>query len=145
MRWRLLAGLFLTFGSLLILGLSLYLVTSAHDAQARVDDSWEKADIMCRTSLSEYGEVDAVGGRLIVRQKMSNTDDWRVALMNASSLISYCPTRQMSYFCMGRGCAFDQSKRIDIDEIDDQSPVIPMVEAMRKEPVKIHFQLIEVR
>jgi hypothetical protein len=145
MRWRLVTGLLLTLGSLAMGGLAIYLVTSAHDAEDRAASSWDRADLLCIQSLDEIGDVTRPANRIEFRGTLEPGEDWRVALMNASSVISYCSTRQMSYFCMGRGCEFDQSRAVVLDDMSDQTPVVASTEAMRTEPVKIQFHLIEVR
>ena len=145
MRWRMITGLLLTFGSLALAGLSFYLVTAAHNAEDSAAESWEQADLLCIQSLDELGEVSRPGNRVEFRGTMAPDEDWRVALMNASSVISYCSTRQMVQFCMGRGCEFDQSRAVVLEDMSDQTPVAPSTEVLRNEPVKIQFALIEVR
>lgn len=145
MRWRLVTGLLLTFGSMAMTGLAVYVVTSAHNAEKRAASSWASADLLCIQSLDELGVVTQPSDRIEFRSTLEDYDNWRVSLMNASSVISYCSTRQMAYFCMGRGCEYDQSRAVLLDDMSEQTPVAASTEAMRAEPIKVQFHLMQVR
>jgi hypothetical protein len=95
-------------------------------------------------NLREFGRVNIEGMTYTARQTISETDDWRVALMNASNVITSCATRQMIGFCMGRGCEFEATRNLDLADLTEQTPVSALTEELRQQPRKIVIQLMEI-
>lgn len=144
MRARTIAGIVLTLAAFAQMTLAGYLVMGVEDIEARVDAAWEKADDLCRESLGQVGELTASDARVEVRRLVREDEDWRVVMMDASSAISFCTTRQMISFCMGRACALSQAGRTESD-FEEQAVSPSFDEILRSEPVRLSFTMMEIR
>jgi hypothetical protein len=144
MRWRLIAGVTLTALALTQMGVAGYMLTQTRNVENRVDQAWEKADLLCKEALSEVGEVTDRSNVLEVRKTLGEDEDWRVSLMSASSAISFCSTRQMIAFCMGKGCDAE-TRGADVSQTIEDQTIAPSREFLLKsQPVRLSFRMIEV-
>jgi hypothetical protein len=145
MRWRVIAGVTLTLLALTQMGVAGYMLNQTRNVETRVDQAWEKADQLCRQALSEVGNVTDRSNILEIRRTLALDEDWRVSLMNASSAISFCSTRQMIAFCMGKGCDAE-TRGADVSEaLENQSTAPSREEILKSQPVRLSFRMIEVR
>ena len=141
MRWRFVTGLFLIVVALGQTGLAVFALGQAHDGENRVQVAWVKTDGQCRTAAAEIGTVTDIGTSMSVQKVVLPGEDWRVALMDASSVISYCSTRRMTYFCMGRDCSGDVDAQTNLE---NQEVTPSRTELLRSEPVQMSFKLLEI-
>lgn len=145
MRKRVIIGALLLIGSVGQGGLAWHMSNIAADNERLAATSWTKADTICREAVAEVGELSEVGGQLVVNKVVLPEEDWRVALMNASSVISHCSTRRMTYFCMGRACGEVTDRATTLSNLEEQEVPPSAADLLRTEPVKILFRLQEVR
>jgi hypothetical protein len=145
MRKRVIIGAFLILGAAAQAGLAWHLSNIAADNERLAATAWTKADSLCRAAVSGVGEVSEAGTQLVVNRTLLPGEDWRVALMDASSVISHCATRRMTYFCMGRACGEVTDRAATLTNLEEQDVAPTASEILRTEPVKILFRLQEVR
>lgn len=145
MRWRVIAGVTLTLLALTQMGVAGYMINQTRNVETRVGQAWEKADGLCRVALAEVGEVVDRSNVLEVRRTLAQDEDWRVSMMSASSAISFCSTRQMISFCMGKGCDAETRGADVAQALEDQSNTPSREELLKSQPVRISFRMIEVR
>ena len=145
MRWRTLVGTLLIAGAIGQVAIAGVILIQTRDAEARAKHAWSKADDLCLEALRSVGEVTVDGPFVNVRKTMKTNEDWRVALMDASSTISYCTTRQMVKFCMGKGCGAERSGTEVTKSLENQ-PVTPSLEKiLEAQPVRIEFRMMEIK
>jgi hypothetical protein len=145
MRKRVIVGALLLLGSLGQAGLAWHLSSLAADNERLALTAWTKSDALCREAVGRVGEVTEQGGQLVVSRSLAPEEDWRVALMDSSSVISHCSTRRMTYFCMGRACGEVTDRATTLSNLEDQLVAPSAADILRTEPVKITFRLMEVR
>lgn len=102
MRKRTIAGLVFICAGLFQCAISGYVVHEIFSMDAMAEAAWQRNDAQCKTALRTVGEVKTAGATVEVR--MTDYGDWKQALGRASSVIAYCPTREMTYFCIGSTC-----------------------------------------
>jgi hypothetical protein len=145
MRWRVIAGVTLALAAFVQMGAAGYVLRESKNVGVLVDDAWMKADQLCRQALSEVGALTERQNFVEVRRTLLEDEDWRVAMMDASSAISYCSTRQMVNFCMGKGCE-PEARGTDVAQALEDQPVAPSrEEILKSQPVRLSFRMIEVR
>lgn len=145
MRKRVIIGVLLLLGAAGQAGLAWHLSNMSADNERLVATAWTKADGLCREAVSGVGDLSEAGGQLVVNKVLGPDEDWRVALMNASSVISHCSTRRMTYFCMGRACGEVTDRATTLSNLEEQDVAPSVSDILRTEPVKILFRLQEVR
>jgi len=145
MRKRVIIGALLLLGAMGQGGLAWHMSNIAADNERLVATSWTKADALCREAVSEVGDMSELGGQLEVNKVLMPDEDWRIALMNASSVISHCSTRRMTYFCMGRACGEVTDRATTLSNLEEQDVAPSASDILRTEPVKILFRLQEVK
>jgi hypothetical protein len=145
MRKRIIIGALLLVGSLGQAGLAWHLSNIAADNERLAATSWTKADTLCREAVGVVGEVSDMGGQIAVNKALRPDEDWRVALMDASSVIAHCSTRRMTYFCMGRACGEVTDRSATLSNLEQQDVAPSASDILRTEPVKITFRLQEVK
>ena len=145
MRKRVIIGALLLLGSAGQAGLAWHMSKLAADNERLVATAWTKADTLCREAVAGVGELSEIGGQLVVNKVLTPEEDWRGALMNASSVISHCSTRRMTYFCMGRACGEVTDRATTLSNLEEQDVAPSASDILRTEPVKILFRLQEVR
>lgn len=145
MRKRVIIGALLLIGAAGQAGLAWHMSNIAADNERLAKTSWTKADTLCREAVATVGDLSEAGGQLVVNRVVLPEEDWRVALMNASSVISHCSTRRMTYFCMGRACGEVTDRATTLSNLEDQDVAPSASDILRTEPVKILFRLQEVR
>jgi hypothetical protein len=145
MRKRVIIGALLLLGAGAQAGLAWYLSGISADNERLAATSWVKADALCREAVSGVGDLSEAGGQIGVNRALMPDEDWRVALMNASSVISHCSTRRMTYFCMGRACGEVIDGATTLSNLEAQDVAPSASDVLRTEPVKILFRLQEVR
>lgn len=145
MRWRVVVGLMLGFAAVGQAGVSGWIISQTRDVEVRAREAWDKADDLCREALAGTGNVTENGSLIEVRRTLETGEDWRVVLMDASSAISYCSTRQMVNFCMGKGCQAERSATEVTEGLGDQDVAPSMEEILEAQPIRLVFSMIEVR
>lgn len=145
MRWRVMVGVLLGVAAIGQAGISGWIISQTRDVEVRARSAWDKADDLCQEALAGTGEVTEAGSMLEVRRTLQSDEDWRVVLMDASSAISYCSTRQMVSFCMGKGCQAERSATEVTEGLGDQAVAPSMEEILEAQPVRLSFKMIEVR
>lgn len=145
MRWRVMVGVLLGFTAVAQAGVSGWIISQTRDVEVRTKAAWDKADTLCQEALAGTGEVVENGGLVEVRRTLKNEEDWRVVLMDASSAISFCSTRQMVSFCMGKGCEAERSATEVTEGLGDQAVAPSMEKILEAQPVRLSFSMIEVR
>lgn len=145
MRKRVIIGSFLLIGALGQAGLAWHLSSLSADNERQAATAWTKADTLCREAVDTVGQVEEVAGQFVVERTLTPEVDWRVALMDASSVISHCSTRRMTYFCMGRACGDVTDRATTLSNLDAQDVAPSAADILRTEAVKILFRLQEVR
>lgn len=143
MRKRIIIGVLLCLGAAAQAGLAWHILNIAQDNKRLVEISHKKSDDLCRESVMDIGNFSENSDVFTIDYVLMPEEDWRVALMNASSVISRCSTRRMSYFCMGRSCGEikDSETRLNLEE-QNLSPSRSNI--LKTEPIKIRFQLEEM-
>jgi len=145
MRWRVVVGLLLGLAAVGQAGVSGWIISQTRDVEVRAKQAWDKADDLCREALSGTGNVTEKGSLVEVRRTLETGEDWRVVLMDASSAISYCSTRQMLSFCMGKGCQAERSATEVTEGLGDQAVAPSMEKILEAQPIRLVFSMIEVR
>ncbi len=145
MRWRVVVGLLLGFAAVGQAGVSGWIISQTRDVEVRAREAWDKADDLCQEALAGTGNVTENGSLVEVRRTLETGEDWRVVLMDASSAISYCSTRQMMSFCMGKGCQAERSASEVTEGLGDQAVAPSMEEILEAQPIRLVFSMIEVR
>jgi hypothetical protein len=145
MRKRIIIGALLLAGSVAQVGLAWHMSNIAADNERLAATSWTKADTLCREAVGFVGEVSEEGGQIVVNKAFISDEDWRVALMDASSVIAHCYTRRMTYFCMGRACGEVTDRATTLSNLEEQNVAPSASDILRTEPVKITFRLQEVK
>lgn len=145
MRKRVIIGALLLIGSAVQGGLAWHVSNLAADNERLVATSWAKADALCREAVSSVGEISEIGGQIVVSKFLTLEEDWRVSLMNASSVISHCSTRRMTYFCMGRACGDVTDRAATLSNLEEQDVAPSTSDLLRTEPVKVIFRLQELK
>lgn len=145
MRKRVIIGALLLLGAIGQGGFAWHMSNISADNERLVATSWTKADALCREAISGVGDLSESGGQLLVSTLLTPADDWRVALMNASSVISHCSTRKMTYFCMGRACGEVADRATTMSNLESQDVAPSASDILKTEPVKILFRLQEVK
>lgn len=145
MRWRVMVGIMLGFAAIGQAGVSGWIISQTRNVEVRTKQAWEKADDLCQEALAGTGEVTENGSLVEVRRTLKNEEDWRVVLMDASSAISYCSTRQMVNFCMGKGCQAERSATEVTEGLGDQAVAPSLEEILEAQPVRLSFSMMEVR
>lgn len=145
MRGRVITGLLLGLTAFAQAGLAWHMTERAAEAERLAATSWTKADGLCRQAVGRIGPVSEVAGELVVSRSLLPGEDWRVALMDASSVISHCSTRTMSYFCMGRACGDAGDQTTALSSLEEQQVAPSQAELLRTQPIRILFRLQEVR
>lgn len=145
MRARVIIGGLLIAGAIGQAGLAWHL-TRISSENARVAElAWEKADTGCREAVGRVGTLTEEGVQLRVDRVIRPGEDWRVALMDASSVISHCSTRRMIYFCMGRACEPPAGVAPAPLTLEEQQLAPSPKEVILTEPVRMSFRLQEVK
>jgi len=145
MRKRIIIGALLLVGSVGQAGLAWHLSNLSADNERLAATAWTKADTLCREAVGLVGRVSELGGQVVVNTSIAPGQDWRVALMDASSVISHCSTRRMTYFCMGRACGEVTDRATTLSNLEEQDVAPSASDILRTEPVKITFRLQEVK
>jgi hypothetical protein len=145
MRKRVIIGVLLTLGAFAQAGLSWHLTRVSADNERLTATAWKKADVLCKQAVEQIATVQEVGGAYVANRSLTPDEDWRVALMDASSVISNCSTRRMTSFCMGRACGEITDRATTLSNLEDQLVAPSASDILRTEPVKISFRLQEVR
>lgn len=102
MRKRTLAGVIFIVAGFAQTGIAGYVVHQTFEMEAMAEAAWQRNDARCKTALRTVGEVTDAGAT--VQVKMSGYGDWKKAMGQASAVIAYCPTRELTYFCIGSTC-----------------------------------------
>lgn len=145
MRKRVIIGALLVVGAIGQAGLAWHLSSLTADNERLALTAWTKADALCREAVGRVGEVTEEAGQIVVSRALTPEEDWRVALMDSSSVISHCSTRRMTYFCMGRACGEVTDRATTLSNLEEQLVAPSAADILRTEPVKISFRLQEVR
>lgn len=145
MRKRIIIGALLVVGAIGQAGLAWHLTRVAADNERLSATAWTKADTLCQQAASGIGTLSTGGGAISVDRPLSPGEDWRVVLMDASSVIASCATRRMSYFCMGRACGEVTDRATTLSNLEEQLVSPSASDILRTEPVKITFRLQEFR
>jgi hypothetical protein len=145
MRKRIIIGALLLFGSAGQAGLAWHFSNISADNERLAATSWTKADALCLEAAQTLGQLSEAGGLVTVIRPLTTDEDWRVALMDASSVIAHCSTRRMIYFCMGRACGEVTDRATTLSNLEEQLVAPSASDILRTEPVKITFGLQEVR
>lgn len=145
MRTRAVIGVLLVLGSFAQVGMSWHLSRIAADNGKLALSAWAKADRLCRDAVDSLGQVAERGEEILVTRSLSTGEDWRVALMDVSSVVSHCSTRRMTYFCMGRACGEFSDPTAALSNLENQAITPTASEILGREPVKISLRLQEVR
>lgn len=145
MRKRIIIGALLLIGSAGQAGLAWHFSNISADNERLAATSWTKADALCLQAVETVGPPSEAGGLVTVSRPLASDEDWRVALMDASSIIAHCSTRRMTYFCMGRACGEVTDRATTLSNLEEQLVAPSASDILRTEPVKITFGLQEVR
>ncbi len=145
MRTRVVIGALLLAGAIGQGGLAWHLTGISGENGRVAELAWGKADANCREAVSRVGGLTEEGPQLRVDRTLTPQDDWRVALMDASSVISHCSTRRMVYFCMGRACEPPPGTMRANLSLEEQQLAPSPKEVILTDPIRISFRLQEVR
>jgi len=145
MRKRIIIGALLCFGAVGQVGLAWHMTRISADNERLSATAWTKADALCHQAVEQVGNVTEGIGFITANRALAPGEDWRVALMDASSVISHCSTRRMTFFCMGRACGEITDRATTLSNLEDQLVAPSASYILRTEPVKISFRLQEVR
>jgi hypothetical protein len=145
MRKRIIIGALLALGALGQAGLAWNMTRLAADNERLAATAWTKADALCRQAVEKVGTVTEGTGFFTANRALTPDEDWRVVLMDASSVISHCSTRRMTFFCMGRACGEITDRATTLSNLEEQLVAPSPSDILRTEPVKISFRLQEVR
>lgn len=145
MRKRIIIGTLLLVGAIGQAGLAWHLTRVAADNERLSATAWTKADVLCQQAVEGVGTLNTAAGSLSVERALTPDEDWRVVLMDASTVIASCATRRMSYFCMGRACGDITDRATTLSNLEEQLVAPSASDILRTEPVKITFRLQEFR
>ncbi|MCE6959712.1 hypothetical protein LAZ40_11845 [Cereibacter sphaeroides] len=143
MRWRTIVGIVLCMSALGQAGLAGFIVQQTRSGEVRAAEAWTKADGLCLEAVkSTQATVEEKGLALEVTRTVKTEEDWRVVLMDASSAISYCSTRQMVRFCMGKACGTERAATDLSTSLKNQSVTPSIKEILEAQPIRISYTLI---
>lgn len=140
MMWRKWVGIALIISAIFTMGGGWYVFAQSQSSATRTQQAWDQADRQCINALGGVGEVEVSGPLAMVAITLEDGRGWQSAMADATGLISYCATRRLTRFCMGRGC--DLAASLPTEGIT--IPQERLIE-VRAAPLKVQFQLREVR
>jgi hypothetical protein len=144
MRVRTIAGVVLLIGALSQASIAAYILLNAHDPETRMSIAWRKSDEACEATLQKLGTLEKQEKSIRIFRTLLENEDWRVVLMDISSAISQCSTRQMTYFCMGRDCNKMGAAGILDEGLANQTVLESSDENPEAFPVKVVLHMKEV-
>lgn len=146
-RIRITVGLLMIVLALLFGGAGGYLIFRSQSLAENLRQSWRSADASCLANMERIGPLEPSGTSVTVRTSVAR--DWRVTLMDTSSVVAACPTRRMTYFCMGVDCVDPGSGTVPLEELfttqaNRENDPEARIARIRNAPINVVLRMTEV-